>query len=844
MTEDEVLDRLLAKYLAAYAAGHEADPAPDVAEHAALESKIREVWHLARDTSPRRRVPRAVPTFAGYEIERELGAGGMGHVYLARHVKLGRTVALKVLPHRLASSRARERFVREARSVARLEHPLIVPVFDLGEDDGQPYFTMQYVPGRTLATVLASVRGRDPATLTGRDFAGRAGGARSDDLPGPWRESWWHAAVRAAIDVAEALAHAHEAGVVHRDVKPSNVMIRDDASALLFDFGLAAVDDGAEASLTQGFVGTPHYASPEQAAGTSGELDARSDVFSLGATLYEALTLQTPFFGPNASEVLRRIQTWEPEPPSRLNAAIPRAVETVVLAALEKDRDARYATVAEMAQDLRAALDGSTIRAKRAGLIARGLRAVKRNRAVTELLVERQALRSALMRAEKNEQLAREREEEARAARERADAEREKANHILEFLKNTMTSAHPDRDGRNVKVTDVLDRAAAKVDEAFAARPDVLRAIRRTLAETLHGLGDFERACELARRAFEGAVRDLPERDRERIATQEIYANILVARGRHSQALILLESANEASTAALGDDDELTLHIRTNLALTRIELGSIGEGTAMLRDTVARARRALGPDDTQTLYATGQLAHVESDYGDPAAGLEMARDACAGWTRIGGDRSTEAVVAAANYANLLSRGGRSEEALAAFERVCPLADAVLGASHSLTLSTYHGWSHALARLGRLEEAAQMQLRVIQADAAAGRPVRTTSARFAAQYIRILLLLRRWPEAEVAAREELAPREAAEGTTPSDADVEAHSITSASLARAILEQGRHAEAEPILLDAWRIRDARIAAEVRAHVAQTIVRLYDSWGRPEAADEFRPHASPPK
>lgn len=836
MTDDETLDRLLVKYLAEIAAGREADPAADIAEQPSLASQIREVWELARDTSPRRRVPRNVPTFAGYEIQRELGAGGMGHVYLARHVKLGRTVALKVLPHRLASSRARERFAREARSVARLEHPLIVPVFDLGEEGGQPYFTMQYVPGRTLAAVLASVRGRDPATLTGRDFAGREGGAGGDDLPASCRESWWYAAARAAIDVAEALAHAHEAGVVHRDVKPSNVMMRDDGSALLFDFGLASMEDGAEASLTQGFVGTPHYASPEQAAGTAGELDARTDVFSLGASLYEALTLQPPFFGPNATEILRRIQTWEPDPPSRANPSIPRALETVVLAALEKDPDARYRSAAEMAHDLRAALEGSTIRAKRAGILARGLRAVKRNRAVTELLVERQALRSALMRAEKNEQLAREREEEARAARERADAEREKSAKILEFLEGTLSAAHPDRDGRDVRVIDVLDRAATQAGESFAARPDVLRAIRRTLASTLCAVGELDRACELARRAFESAARDLPEHDRERIVTQRTYAEMLTSRGRYAQAIILFEGADAAGTASAGADDPDTIQTRSGLAACYAVVGRRSDAARLLRENVTCARRALGPDHRHTIFLTGRLGRLEADLGNVDAGLTLAREACELWSRIGAERSIEGIDAVGSYARLLVEAGRNADGLAALEGFLPVSDAVLGQSHPISNYCRHWQARALASLGRLREAADLQRTVVERDIGTGRQHRRMSIQYVGQHVRFLLSDRRYADAEGAARDLLATAGASEpGFGPGTSMV-------AQIARAIVEQGHHADAEPILLGAWHTADSGIPPSVCAQIAEALVLLYESWGRPERADEFRAVASP--
>ncbi|MCE9634528.1 MAG: serine/threonine-protein kinase [Planctomycetes bacterium] len=832
MTDDEILDRLLTEFLTEFAAGREPDAAAALPERPDLAGRVREVLEMARDVSPRRRSPSQVPAFAGYEIIRELGRGGMGHVYLARHVKLGRTVALKVLPHRLATSRARERFDREARAVARLEHPLIVPVYDMGEEHGQPYFTMQFVEGRTLAAALASVRDREPASLAGSDFAGT-----SRELPEPWRGTWWQAAARAALDVAEALAYAHAQGVVHRDVKPSNVMLRRDGFALLFDFGLATIEDEASLTLTHGFVGTPHYASPEQAVGGTDALDARTDVFSLGAALYEALTLQAPFPGPTTTEVLRRIQSWEPELPSKFNSDVPRGLETVVLAALEKDRDKRYASAAAMAEDLRAALDGRAVRAKRVGMLARGLRSVKRGRAITELLVEQQALRAAVVRAERNERLARESAAEARAAQVRADAERDKASQILEFLKGTISAAHPDRDGRDVRVADVLDRAAAAANESFAGRPDVRRAIRRTLVQTFHGLGITDRACEIAQHLHDEAVRDLAADDAELCEIQEMLGSLLSMLGRDAEAIVLLETAAAASAAAVGDDAEATIHIRGNLAQTHAATGHIESGARILRDALERCRRVLGLDHAETLFLAGQLARLECNLGNFDVGIELARQASDGYRRAGGRPSSEAMLATSNYGSLLASARRYAESLAVLDPFCAEADAMLGPGSTIALTAHHSRAASLAELGRLEEALAVQRHIVDAVSGSASIDARSASRFALQLVAILGRLRRWPESEAAARAALC-----DTSHPGVRDGVSVTDLSTWLGRALIEQGRHDEAETVLLGAWRTLDPQVAERFRARLADAIVGLYESRGRSEEARRFRAAAAP--
>ena len=278
-----------------------------------------------------------------FTLLRQLGRGGMGVVWEARQESLNRRVALKLLaPHLSIRESATQRFLREAEAGARLEHPGLVRVYAKGELDGVHFIAQELVEGgRTLAD---EIRERREELETPPDY---------------YRET---AALFARI--ADALAVAHEVGVIHRDVKPGNVLLTADGRAKVADFGLAQVEDALALSRTGEFVGTPFYMSPEQAASRRGTIDHRTDVFSLGATLYEALTLSRPFDGDTSQEVIAKILLADPPDPRRLRARVPRDLAVICTRALEKNPERRYATMAAFADDLRRFLGDEPILAK------------------------------------------------------------------------------------------------------------------------------------------------------------------------------------------------------------------------------------------------------------------------------------------------------------------------------------------------------------------------------------------------------------------------------------------------------------------------------------------------
>ena len=298
------------------------------------------------------RVGRGLPTVAGYEIEIELGRGGMGVVYKARHIRLNRTCALKmILAGAHASPQEANRFVTEAEAIARLEHPSIVRIHQIGDAAGLPFLELEYISGGGLDQQL-------------------------DGTPWPAMRS-----ARLAEQVSLGIAEAHRLGIVHRDLKPSNVLLAADGTPKVSDFGLAKLlDSKSGLTRSESVMGSPSYMAPEQAEGHAKGAGPAVDVYAVGAILYELLTGRPPFRGTTALETLEQVKANEPVPPSRLVPAVPRDIETICLKCLQKEAAKRYQTAQALADDLRRFLERRPIDARPIGGAQRAWRWCLRNR--------------------------------------------------------------------------------------------------------------------------------------------------------------------------------------------------------------------------------------------------------------------------------------------------------------------------------------------------------------------------------------------------------------------------------------------------------------------------------
>ncbi|MCA8958459.1 MAG: protein kinase [Planctomycetes bacterium] len=328
-----------------------------------------------------------------YRLLREIGRGGMGIVYEACELSLGRTVALKVLtPERELDPGSIVRLHREASAAASLDHPNIVKVHKCGTAGGVHFIAMDLVFGAPLNQVVAHVRDRQPRRADTADLRAaveelavqRDSATSTATAPG-WPDTYIASVVGIAARVADALSHAHARGVIHRDVKPANILVRPDGSVVLTDFSVARRESQPSLTDTGSVPGTPYYVAPEQVQSWRREVDHRADIFSLGVTLYELLTVQRPFEGRTSQQVMNNIVTADPIDPRRLNPALPADLVAIVMMALEKEPGRRYQSAADLAEDLRAFLTYRTVRARPHGPLTR-LRSWARRRPLAALL--------------------------------------------------------------------------------------------------------------------------------------------------------------------------------------------------------------------------------------------------------------------------------------------------------------------------------------------------------------------------------------------------------------------------------------------------------------------------
>ena len=351
-------------------------------------------------------------TLGDFRIVREVGRGGMGVVYEAEQISLGRRVALKVLPFVAMLDKGHlHRFQNEAKAAAGLHHSHIVPIYSVGSERGVHYFAMQFIEGQTVSEWIGQLQQTNaysafrgaattpqawlevnsehdgehadsessmvPPSETVRQAQAMVSTNHSTDDP-----SFYRMIARLGVQIAGALEHAHFHGVVHRDIKPANLLLDCEGNVWVTDFGVARLESDTGMTMTGDLVGTIRYMSPEQALANRVEVDHRTDIYSLGISLYELATLRSPFDGQNRHELIRQIAFEEPVVPRKLNSRIPRDLETIILKATSKDANDRYATAQHLANDLSSFLRDQPIQAKRPNLLVRTAKWSRRHRGI------------------------------------------------------------------------------------------------------------------------------------------------------------------------------------------------------------------------------------------------------------------------------------------------------------------------------------------------------------------------------------------------------------------------------------------------------------------------------
>jgi serine/threonine protein kinase len=467
-----------------------------------------------------------------FRLLRRLGAGGMGVVYLAEQQSPGRQVALKLVrPDQLWFEGYRERFTREIESAGRLAHPGIAPVYEMGEHDGVPWFSQEYVVGSPLSDLLSNVPARSPETLTGADLRAALADGLNDEVPASawdeefFRGSWVDVCLRVARQVADALQHAHERGVLHRDVKPSNVLLTPGGRAVLVDFGLASLQGTERLTQTGAQVGSLHYMPPEQVDGRAREVGPRSDVYSLGVTLYELLTLRAPYSSQSLQRLRGLILEGDAPPARQANGAVSRDVDVVVKCAMEGDPARRYDTAAALAADLAAAQTHRPIAARPAGYSLRISRWMRRHPAgavglaasvlvfvVGPLVFGVQSLRAARLQEDLNRELT-----STLAERDTLlDATLDGFEGVVRWTAHETLQNAP---GFQAERLVVIDEGLAIFERVLEARPDDLNVrlkqalMMRTRGNILTLLGREDEAFEQYERAVAVYERQVAEPD-------------------------------------------------------------------------------------------------------------------------------------------------------------------------------------------------------------------------------------------------------------------------------------------------------------------------------------------
>ena len=663
----------------------------------------------AAPRSHERRVPEKI---ASYKILRLLGEGGMGVVYLAEQDTPRRTVALKIIKPGFATPEVIKRFEHEAQVLGHLHHPGIAQVHEAGIHEDEhgpvPFIAMEFVAGEPLD-----------------DFCARRNPPVEERL-------------ELMVKICDAVQHAHQKGIVHRDLKPSNILVEEGEGGRpkILDFGVARVTDSDLQTTTLRtdvgqLLGTVQYMSPEQAAGDPRELDMRSDIYSLGVILYELLTGLAPYDlrGMLIHEAVRRIREHEPTPAGSVNPAMRGDLSTILSKAMDKEKERRYQSAAELSDDVQRFMNDEPITAhppsaayqlrkfaRRHRLFVGSAAAVAAALLIGTGLALWQAVRAtdALAEAKVQRDEANAQRDEAHAQRDEALRQTKIAQEITEFLNYDLLGAPNPQipiEGavvnRDIPILTLVRMAARNLDGRFPDQPIVEASIRNALGFTFSSLGEFESAETQYKTALELERGTLSEDDPLILRTKHHLASLYSSKGRETEAEQLFKECVSAGGRVLGEDDRATLVSKASLASMYYQMGRGEEALQLLNNVLERQTRTLGEEHLDTIATKNILADCLKKLGRITEAEELTLEVFNTYTRLFGNKYSGTLEATIDLAIIYADTGRLADAEALLSESLTECALVLGSAHPWTLRADHTMGMIYAKTGRQEEAIQL-----------------------------------------------------------------------------------------------------------------------------------------
>lgn len=605
--------------------------------------------------------------FGDYELLDEIARGGMGVVYRTRQISLNRIVAVKVLLFgRFASDTFVKRFRAEAEAAASLRHPNIVAIHDIGEHEGQRYFSMDFIEGRSLADLT-----------------------RSGPLPARTAASYLE-------KIALAIHYAHQQGVIHRDLKPSNVLIDPAGQPHVTDFGLAKrlADDG-ELTTTGQVLGSPNFMPPEQADPSLGSVGPSGDIYSLGALLYHLLTGRPPFVGESVEATLRQLLHQEPVAPRLLDAAIPVDLETICLKCLERNPSRRFPTALALAEDLGRFLRNEPIRIRPLGRAQRLWRWCGREPVLAGLtfslgavLVLGLFITSALLWRER---AARQRATVAEQAQSRhraqAETEADKSRQLASFLQQMLTRAGPSTSlGRDTTLLrEILDQTAQRIDRELTNQPSVMAELRDTVGRTYRDIGDLQKAISMHREAWRLRLELSDDKSPSTAMTLSLLAQALTEHDELDEAEKLIREAMNlwrTLRGATNDNFAQSLNCLGNIHSRR---GDLPHAKECYEQALAIHR---GNNDPTAYGPLNNLANVLTKQKDFAGAEKVYRQALVVVRQKHGDQHPETALLLRNLGDVLNAQGKLDEARAMHSQALATRASLLDEVHPLLADSF------------------------------------------------------------------------------------------------------------------------------------------------------------